>query len=137
MMTRMRPRGVRGAASRSRLLNVGAAAPGHVGVPAVVSSFVGRDAELAAIRATLATERLVTLVGPGGSGKTRLAIEAARRAVFDVGWFVELAGIQESRTVPAAVLADGGFREEPGRCAGLILVATRSAVYNVGHSGRG
>ncbi|MCX6502515.1 MAG: NB-ARC domain-containing protein [Microbacterium sp.] len=61
----------------------------HPAVPAAVTALIGRTAELALIDAQLADERLVTLLGPGGAGKTTLALEAARRAPAAV--FVELA----------------------------------------------
>lgn len=62
-------------------------------VPAPVTSFVGRDDDTARLVDLLATSRLVTLTGPGGSGKTRLAVEVARRIEDrpDGVWFVELA----------------------------------------------
>ncbi|MDQ7908786.1 BTAD domain-containing putative transcriptional regulator [Phytohabitans sp. ZYX-F-186] len=73
-------------------------APGPDGagavVPAPVSSFVGREGELARVGDLLASGRLVTLVGPGGVGKTRLALEVTGRAVERTGveaWFVDLA----------------------------------------------
>ncbi|WP_335645106.1 BTAD domain-containing putative transcriptional regulator [Amycolatopsis albispora] len=82
--------------------------------PARLTSFVGRDDELATIAARLAEHRLVTLVGPGGAGKTRLATEAAARHP-DAGqgraWFVPLAGVRNAADVPAAVSAALGIRE--------------------------
>src|SRR6266851_4115440 len=56
-----------------------ARATGPGAPPAPVSAFVGRESEIEALTALLATSRLVTLVGPGGAGKTRLALEAVRR----------------------------------------------------------
>ncbi|GAB2623869.1 hypothetical protein Aab01nite_17290 [Paractinoplanes abujensis] len=78
-------------------------------VPAVrpLSHFFGRTAELSALTALLGSARLVTLVGPGGAGKTRLAIEYA--AVLDP-WFVRLADVTEPALVPAAVAAAVGVR---------------------------
>ncbi|MBL7253643.1 BTAD domain-containing putative transcriptional regulator [Paractinoplanes lichenicola] len=77
--------------------------------PAVrpLSHFFGRAAELAALSELLASARLVTLVGPGGAGKTRLAIEYA--AARDP-WFVRLADVTEPALVPAAVAAAAGVR---------------------------
>lgn len=66
-----------------------AAAPFAPLVPAAITSLVGRDAELAAIAAQLGADRLVTLLGPGGAGKTTLATETARRHTGSV--IVELA----------------------------------------------
>ncbi|MGH3074644.1 MAG: ATP-binding protein, partial [Gaiellales bacterium] len=65
---------------------------GHVGLPAQLTSFVGRDEELQRIGKLLATGRLVTLLGPGGAGKTRLAVEAAGQEKGEV-CFVDLAPI--------------------------------------------
>ncbi|MFC4063996.1 BTAD domain-containing putative transcriptional regulator [Actinoplanes subglobosus] len=86
-------------------------APGPVrhGVPAQLTSFVGRDGDLARVAAALRGRRLVTLHGPGGAGKTRLAAEAAARHDGDV-WFVELAGAG-SEDVPSAVQAALGLRD--------------------------
>jgi predicted ATPase/DNA-binding SARP family transcriptional activator len=66
----------------------------RTGVPAPLTSFVGRDAELADAGALLTAGRLVSLVGAGGAGKTRLAVELAGRAAGRV-WFVELAPVRE------------------------------------------
>ncbi|MZD08957.1 tetratricopeptide repeat protein [Streptomyces sp. SID5785] len=79
------------------------------GVPAQLTRFVGRSQELARIDALLAGARLVTLTGPGGVGKTRLAVEAARSRP-DV-CYVELAPVSEGALVPYAVLTALGVRE--------------------------
>ena len=66
-------------------------------LPTPESSFVGRVAELGAIVKELREHRLVTLVGPGGVGKTRLAVEVARRMIEDFGdgvWWVDLASVR-------------------------------------------
>ena len=79
-----------------------------------LTSFLGRDAELASLGALLDGGRLVTLLGPGGAGKTRLALEAAhrRQALLPDGvWWVELAPVADARLLPAAVLAAVGQRE--------------------------
>jgi transcriptional activator len=63
---------------------------------AELTAFVGRDAAVAAVRELIATRRLTTLIGPGGSGKTRLATETARTLLGDLpdgAWLVELAAI--------------------------------------------
>jgi predicted ATPase/DNA-binding SARP family transcriptional activator len=73
-------------------------ARGRADLPAPLTSFVGREAELADAAALLRDRRLVSLVGPGGAGKTRLAVElAAREATRSGGrvWFVELAPVRE------------------------------------------
>ncbi|MFI7445678.1 AfsR/SARP family transcriptional regulator [Nonomuraea indica] len=94
-----------------------ARAPGarKAGVRAQLTSFVGRGAELEQVAALLRQARLVTLIGAGGAGKTRLALEAAGREAGDV-CFVQLAGGTADRGVPDAVLAALGIRE--GRLAG-------------------
>jgi predicted ATPase/DNA-binding SARP family transcriptional activator len=79
------------------------------GVPGQLTSFVGRDDELSRVAAVLRTRRLVTLHGPGGAGKTRLAAEAAARYDGDV-FFVELAGTGPD-DVPHAVQAALGLRD--------------------------
>ncbi|MEU1144811.1 ATP-binding protein [Streptomyces sp. NPDC005863] len=79
------------------------------GVPAQLTRFVGRDEELARIGALLADERLVTLTGPGGAGKTRLAVEAVR-PLPDV-CFVELAPLDDGSRAAHAVLAALGVRD--------------------------
>ncbi|MFF5701498.1 BTAD domain-containing putative transcriptional regulator [Streptomyces sp. NPDC012794] len=75
-----------------------------------LTSFVGREPELAALAADLDRVRLVTLTGPGGSGKTRLA-EHAAAARPDSGWLVELARLDHPAAVPGAVLSALGLRE--------------------------
>ncbi|WP_399091836.1 AfsR/SARP family transcriptional regulator [Streptomyces sp. BBFR2] len=82
------------------------------------TSFVGRGRELAGLRADLATHRLVTLLGPGGAGKTRLSqegAEAAAAALPDAWpqgvWLAELAPVDDPATVPEAVLTALGARE--------------------------
>ncbi|MCQ4213740.1 ATP-binding protein, partial [Streptomyces longispororuber] len=74
-----------------------------------LNSFVGREPELAAIRSDLQGARLVTLTGPGGSGKTRLAEEAAVPA--PQAWLVELAPLDDPRAVPGAVVSALDLRE--------------------------
>ena len=67
---------------------------------AELTSFVGKDADVAAVRELVAEHRLTTLIGPGGSGKTRLATETARTLLGDLpdgAWLVELAGDRRGR----------------------------------------
>ena len=81
---------------------------------APVTSFVGREADLERIDSLLETARLVTLVGPGGAGKTRLTGEALSRwvdRVTDGVWMVELAPVTAEVEVVPAALAALGVRE--------------------------
>jgi len=87
-------------------------------LPEQVSSFVGRDRELAEIRELVGGARLVTLAGPGGVGKTRLVLQAAAELVDGSGggvWFVDLAPISDASLVATSVAKVLGLREEPGR----------------------
>ena len=78
--------------------------------PAQLTSFVGRETELGLVRKMLAEGRLVTLLGPGGAGKTRLAVEAAAREEGEV-CFVDLSPVGDAAEVPKAVLSALGVRE--------------------------
>jgi predicted ATPase/DNA-binding SARP family transcriptional activator len=83
-------------------------------LPAPVTSFVGREKEIGQISAALERSRLVTLVGPGGAGKTRLAREAVAGWLDRVGdgvWLVELAPVTAESDVVPAVLGALGARE--------------------------
>ncbi len=74
---------------------------------AELTSFVGKDGDVAAVRELVAGHRLITLVGPGGAGKTRLATETARTLLGDVAdgaWLVELAAIGADGDVAQATL---------------------------------
>jgi predicted ATPase/DNA-binding CsgD family transcriptional regulator len=87
-------------------------------LPAQRTSFVGRERELAEVKRALATTRLVTLTGTGGSGKTRLALEAARDltgAYPDGVWFVQLAGLSDGGLLPSTVAEALGVPERPGQ----------------------
>jgi predicted ATPase/DNA-binding SARP family transcriptional activator len=86
----------------------------RAGVPAQLTSFVGRDDELVRVGKLLSERRLVTLIGPGGVGKTRLAVEAAGREQGEVG-FVDLAPLGDGVAVPQALISALGLRE-----AGLL-----------------
>ena len=94
-------------------------------VPAELTSFVGRDTELDSLSRRLATSRLVTVVGPGGVGKTRLALRTAqkvRRAFPDGTWLVDLGLLRDPTLLAEHVAASLGLRDESGRW----LVATLS-----------
>jgi predicted ATPase len=99
-----------------------AAAP-TTNLPFAASSFVGRTTELATVESLLTGHRLVTLTGPGGVGKTRLALEAARaRADADGPWFVELAGLHAPELLTATCANALGLPSPgtPGRLAELL-----------------
>lgn len=92
-------------------------APRH-NLPAPVSNFVGREREKADVRLLLASSRLLTLLGVGGAGKTRLALDVAAgelERVADGVWFVELASLADPALVPQAVAEALRVREIPGR----------------------
>jgi predicted ATPase len=83
-------------------------------LPAPLTSFVGREPDLERVRSLLSNNRLVTILGPGGAGKTRLATESAARlnGRFPDGiWLVELAPLTDPDEVPQTVLSSLGRRE--------------------------
>jgi predicted ATPase len=87
-------------------------------LPGVATSFVGRAAERAALADLLASNRLVNVVGPGGAGKTRLALEVAGDFIAtypDGVWFTDLASVTDAGLVAVSVAATLGLRPEPGR----------------------
>ncbi|MDQ2944104.1 MAG: LuxR family transcriptional regulator [Candidatus Dormibacteraeota bacterium] len=94
-------------------------------LPLQLTSFIGREADLAEIRLLLGQTRLLTLVGAGGSGKTRLALELGAEVLdsFPDGvWFVELSPIADGALIPSQVATAAGIREEPGRALQATLV---------------
>ena len=87
-------------------------------LPAEVTPLIGREAELAATCELLGQARLVTLVGPGGVGKTKLALTAARAMAEDFAagcWLVELGSVAESALVPSVIAARLKIEEIEGR----------------------
>ena len=87
-------------------------------LPAQLTSFVGRDAELTQLRELLAQNRVVTLTGAGGVGKTRLAIQVAAQLAGEFGdgvWCVDLAPITDPDLVPVTVARALGLPDQPGR----------------------
>jgi predicted ATPase/DNA-binding CsgD family transcriptional regulator len=90
------------------------------GFPATLTSFVGRDAAVAEVARQLGQYRLVTVTGPGGGGKTRLAGEVGRhvaRQFSDGVWLAELAAVRDPAQVAAAVAAALGIRDLPSVAA--------------------
>jgi predicted ATPase/DNA-binding CsgD family transcriptional regulator len=84
-------------------------------LPAETTSFVGRRRELADVRSALATARVVSLVGPGGVGKTRLALRASTdlgRGFADGAWWVDLAEIRDGALVSSAAVAALDLRDQ-------------------------
>ena len=87
-------------------------------LPVQLSSFVGREAELAELARLLNDERLVTLIGPGGIGKTRVALQAAADQIdrfADGVFFVDLAALRDRDLLPGAIAEALDISEEPGR----------------------
>src|SRR5215475_11806320 len=95
-------------------------------LPAEATSFIGRRRELAEVRNKLTEARLVSLVGPGGVGKTRLAIRAAtdlRRGFRGGGWLVELAEVLDPALVSNAVMAALDLRDQAASAPAAILLS--------------
>lgn len=95
-----------------------APAPVAAGLPASTTRFIGRERELIELKHRLADARLVTVIGAGGLGKTRLALQAANEvagAYRDGVAFVDLARIDDPARVPSAVAQALGVRDTPGR----------------------
>jgi predicted ATPase len=91
------------------------------GFPAALTSFIGRDEPLREVAGLLGQHRLVTVTGPGGMGKTRLAGQVGREVAgrfADGAWLIELAPVQDETLVAAVVAAALGVREQPGVPAG-------------------
>ena len=87
-------------------------------LPQQLTSFVGRDAEIEQVTAVLADARLVTLTGPGGTGKTRLSLEVAARSLdgFAGGvFFVDLSSVVDPSLVPSEIAKAIGMKEDPAR----------------------
>jgi len=94
-----------------------AAKPKH-NLPYQLTSFIGREQEIAQLKELVKANRLVTLTGAGGAGKTRLAIEVARPltdAFADGVWLAELAALSDPRLVPQAVAQALKGKEQPTR----------------------
>jgi predicted ATPase/DNA-binding CsgD family transcriptional regulator len=114
------------AATRRGRRVIGEAAPNNL--PRYLTSFVGRRTDLIALKSVLTRSRMVTLVGPGGGGKSRLAAELCRARLdrwADGVWWVELAPVNDPRQVAGAVVS---ALELPGRGPALdVLIAWLAA----------
>ena len=87
-------------------------------VPAQLTTFVGRQAEMDELRRIITDNRLITLTGAGGVGKTRLAEEVAAQLVSEFAdgvWYVDLAPITNPLVVPVTVARTLGLADQPGR----------------------
>ena len=94
-------------------------------LPVKLSSFVGRETELREVKELLGSSRVVTLAGPGGSGKTRLALQVAADLLDGSGggvWFTELASLTEPQLVPSAIANAMRIPETQGRAMAETLV---------------
>jgi non-specific serine/threonine protein kinase len=111
--TDARPAAFAAAATRALPRDIAA----FTGFPAALTSFVGRDGPVRDVAGLLEGHRLVTVTGPGGSGKTRLAAEVAKRVAgrfADGIWLAELALVADPALVASVVAAALGVREQPG-----------------------
>ena len=91
-----------------------------------LTRFIGRDAEVATLLATIPGTRLLSLVGPGGSGKTRLAravLGGMSEADSQRTWWVPLAQLDRPALIVAAVADAVGVTEVPGRCLRAAVIA--------------
>src|SRR5436305_835845 len=87
-------------------------------LPHLLTSFIGREKELVKIRWLLQQNRLVTLTGTGGVGKTRLALQAVSQEVSHYRnevWLVELAALSNPLLVPSTLAQIFSLKEEPGQ----------------------
>jgi predicted ATPase/DNA-binding XRE family transcriptional regulator len=99
---------------------LGVPSPARHNLPASLTSFVGREQDLARLEGLLGQARLVTLTGPAGAGKTRLALELASGVLGrfpDGAWLVDLASLSDASLAAAAALSAVGAPGQPGRPA--------------------
>jgi predicted ATPase/class 3 adenylate cyclase len=97
----------------------------HGSLPLQLTSFHGRQVEVDDLASTVIVRRLVTLIGPGGMGKTRLAIQAAAAVIdkfADGVWFIELAPVSEPEAVDWALVATLGLQPRPGESPRQLVV---------------
>jgi len=94
-------------------------------LPAQFTNFVGRQAQITELRQLVVGNRLVTLTGAGGAGKTRLAVEVTAeltREFADGVWYVDLAPLTDPEVAPVAVARTLGLPDQPGRTTMDLLV---------------
>jgi predicted ATPase len=102
--------------------------PGNLPMP--LSTFIGRERELADVRQLLSAHRLVTLTGAGGSGKTRLSLRIAgdlQNTFVDGAWFVELASLSDAALIPQTIASTLHIREGSGQALVDALIDFLSA----------
>jgi predicted ATPase len=93
-------------------------------LPTQLTSFIGREHEIAEVKQALEGHRLVTLTGSGGTGKTRLSLQVAADLLdhFDHGvWFIELAPLTDPELIPQTILSGIGISEQPNKAPLEIL----------------
>ncbi len=93
-------------------------------LPTQLTSFIGRESEIAELKQELEQHRLVTLTGSGGTGKTRLSLQVAAELLekFDHGvWFIELAPLADPALIPPTILSAIGISEQPNKSPLEIL----------------
>ena len=99
--------------------------PQRGNLPGALSSFIGRQREMAEVEGLLAEYRLLTLTGAGGCGKTRLALQVAgglQERYPDSVWLVEFAALADDELVSQALAAVLGVREQPGQSLSATLI---------------
>ncbi len=97
----------------------------NTNLPTQLTSFIGRENEIQAASQKLSGARLLTLIGPGGTGKTRLSLQLASEVISqysDGVWLVELASIADAHLVPQALGAIFSLREQPGMPLNNMLI---------------
>ena len=108
-------------------------------LPVQLTSFVGREAQMTDVRRALADNRLVTLTGAGGVGKTRLAVQIAAQLAGEFGdgvWYVDLAPITDPELVPLTVARALGLPDQPGRSTMDTPAAVCSRPSDAGGAGQ-